>query len=310
MEINKSLRTTIWESTANQARKITWSGSKQTYFVARILVDKDLANDFYRAYAYFRWADNIVDGSSLSNEERINFINRQKRLIDSFYSKNLPHDLVPEEKILADLIAHDKSENSGLHSFIYNMFAVISFDASRKGKLVSQEELLNYIEILGKSVTDGLQYFIGNVHPYPNTENRYLAAKAAHITHLLRDMSEDIEDGFFNIPHEYVLKREFSLDELGSPWVRNWVRDQVEQARFYFSEGKRYLDSLEVFRCKLAGYWYCARFEIVLDAIERDAYYLRSTYKERQKISNGLKLFGLTMKILFQHIFRRRLSKK
>ena len=305
MEENKYLDTMIWESSAKQAREITWSGSKQTYFVARILVDKDLVDDFYRAYAYFRWADNIVDGSSLSNEERISFIKRQKRLIDSFYSKNFPDDLVPEEKILADLIARDKSENSGLHSFIYKMFAVISFDALRKGKLVSQEELLNYIDTLGTSVTDGLQYFIGNAHPYPNTENRYLAAKAAHITHLLRDLSEDIADGFFNIPNEYVLENEFGLDDLNSPWVRSWVRDQVEQARNYFSEGKRYLDSLEVFRCKLAGYWYCVRFEIILDAIERDGYNIQTTYNERQKIFFRIRLFGVAVKILFQHIFRR-----
>jgi len=182
------------------------------------------------------------------------------------------------------------------------MFAVISFDAYRKGNLVSQEEITNYIEILGKSVTNGLQYFIGNGHPYPDSKNRYLAAKAAHITHLLRDMTIDIADGFINIPREYVIAEGINLKEIDSSRLRNWVIDQVKQARMWFSEGKLYLDSLEVLRCKIAGYWYCARFEIVLDTIERDDYIIRSTYKERRSLINWFKFIWLTITIVHKHI--------
>lgn len=291
-----------WENTAIQSRKITWTSSKQTYFTARAVVDRELVDDFYRAYAYFRWADDIIDVFTKTNKERINFIKRQKELIDTLYSDGQPEELEKEEKILADLIRNDRSKNSGLQSFIRNMFAVISFDAYRKGNLVSQEEITNYIEILGKSVTNGLQYFIGNGHPYPDSKNRYLAAKAAHITHLLRDMTIDIADGFINIPREYVIAEGINLKEIDSSRLRNWVIDQVKQARMWFSEGKLYLDSLEVLRCKIAGYWYCARFEIVLDTIERDDYIIRSTYKERRSLINWFKFIWLTITIVHKHI--------
>lgn len=291
-----------WENTAIQSRKITWTSSKQTYFTARAVVDRELVDDFYRAYAYFRWADDIIDVFTKTNKERINFIKRQKELIDTLYSDGQPEELEKEEKILADLIRNDRSKNSGLQSFIRNMFAVISFDAYRKGNLVSQEEITNYIEILGKSVTNGLQYFIGNGHPYPESKNRYLAAKAAHITHLLRDMTIDIADGFINIPREYVIAEGINLKEIDSSRLRNWVIDQVKQARMWFSEGKLYLDSLEVLRCKIAGYWYCARFEIVLDTIERDDYIIRSTYKERRSLINWFKFIWLTITIVHKHI--------
>lgn len=291
-----------WENTAIQSRKITWTSSKQTYFTARAVVDRELVDDFYRAYAYFRWADDIIDVFTQTNKERINFIKRQKELIDTLYSDGQPAELEKEEKILADLIRNDRSKNSGLQSFIRNMFAVISFDAYRKGNLVSQEEITNYIEILGKSVTNGLQYFIGNGHPYPDSKNRYLAAKAAHITHLLRDMTIDIADGFINIPREYVIAEGINLKEIDSSRLRNWVIDQVKQARMWFSEGKLYLDSLEVLRCKIAGYWYCARFEIVLDTIERDDYIVRSTYKERRSLINWFKFIWLTITIVHKHI--------
>lgn len=291
-----------WENTAIQSRKITWTSSKQTYFTARAVVDRELVDDFYRAYAYFRWADDIIDVFTQTNKERINFIKRQKELIDTLYSDGQPEELEKEEKILADLIRNDRSKNSGLQSFIRNMFAVISFDAYRKGNLVSQEEITNYIEILGKSVTNGLQYFIGNGHPYSDSKNRYLAAKAAHITHLLRDMTIDIADGFINIPREYVIAEGINLKEIDSSRLRNWVIDQVKQARMWFSEGKLYLDSLEVLRCKIAGYWYCARFEIVLDTIERDDYIIRSTYKERRSLINWFKFIWLTITIVHKHI--------
>ena len=49
------------DSTASLARSITLAASKQTYYTARLLVDRDLVDDFFRAYAYFRWADDIVD---------------------------------------------------------------------------------------------------------------------------------------------------------------------------------------------------------------------------------------------------------
>jgi len=35
-----------WENTAIQSRKITWTSSKQTYFTARAVVDRELVDDF------------------------------------------------------------------------------------------------------------------------------------------------------------------------------------------------------------------------------------------------------------------------
>lgn len=291
--------------TAALAESITWTGSKQTYYTARLMVDKDLVDDFYRAYAYFRWADDFIDVSSKSNEERVYFIKRQRELIDRLYNDELPGDLTPEEDILATLISHDMEHNSGLQSFIHNMFAIIEFDAYRKGRLISQQELTWYTNCLGKSVIDGLQYFIGNGHPYPDTEDRYLASEAAHIAHLLRDTSLDTTDGFINIPREYLETHGIGPKDVDSPPFQAWVQGRVEQARKYFHEGKRYIEELEVLRCKIVGYWYCTRFEAVLDTIERDDYILRSAYDERRKLSTWLKIAWLVISTTLRHIIRR-----
>lgn len=293
------------DATAALAQSITWAGSKQTYYTARRMVDTELVNDFYRAYAYFRWADDIIDISAQSDDERVSFISRQRELIDRLYRNERPDDLTLEEEIVADLISRDTGESSGLQSFIRNMFAIIEFDAYRKGRLISQQELTWYSTRLGQSVTDGLQYFIGNGHPYPATEDRYLASIAAHIAHLLRDMVLDTADGFINIPREYLEAHGISPQDVDSPPFRAWVRQRVELAREYFREGKRYLDELDVLRCKIVGYWYCARFEGVLDTIERDGYILRARYDERRRLSTWLTIAWLGVAVTLRHIGRR-----
>ena len=288
-------------ATASMAKSITFNGSKQTYYTARLMVDKDLVDDFFRAYAYFRWADDIIDVSSITQEERLDFITRQRELIDGIYQNKSIGELSPEEEILAELIMNDRQKDSGLQSFIRNMFAIIEFDANRKGRLISLDELKWYSERLSRSVTDGLQYFIGNGHPYPKSANRYWAAIGAHIAHLLRDTLPDITDGFINIPREYLETHGITPEDITHPAFRAWVKDRVDQARRYFEEGQKYFNKLNVLRCKIVGYWYTARFMCVLDAIERDDYVLRETYNERRRLPSWLKIAWLGISLTLKH---------
>jgi phytoene/squalene synthetase len=286
------------------ARSITRTSSKQTYYTVRLLVDKDLVNDCYRAYAYFRWADDVVDDLSQSIDARVAFIRRQRELIDRLYRDQRSDDLTPEEELIADLITHNSGANSGLESFARNFLAILEFDAHRKGGLISQRELTWYSDCLGQAVTDCIQYFIGHGHPYPAAEDQYLAATAAHVTHMLRDMVHDVADGFINLPFEYLAAHGIGAQDFDSPPFRAWVRDRVELARRYFREGKRYIDQLDVLRCKLAAYWYYARFEGVLDTIERDGYLLRAEYRERRKLSTWLKMAWLGLSLTLRHVAR------
>ncbi len=311
------------DKTAELAQSITWAGSKQTYLTGRLMVDKDLVNDFYRAYAYFRWVDDLVDApasvkeyilvdedtsrdvSSSSADERISFIRRQREIIDRLYNNEKLEDLTSGEEILADLINHDRGKDSGLQSFIRNMFAIIEFDSFRMGSLIREIELTWYTNSVAKSVTDGLQYFVGNGHPYPITDMRYSAALAAHITHLLRDMLPDMKDGFINIPREYLEAHHITPDDVQSTPYRDWVRSRSELARELFQEGKSYLNEMNVLRTKIVGYWYCARFESVLDTIENDGYILRPVYDERSKISTWFKIAWLGFSVTVRHFIRR-----
>ena len=67
------------------ARSITRSASQQAYYTIYLLADHERVADAYRAYAYFRWVDDIVDAGSGSSLERSAFLEQQKSLLDKCY---------------------------------------------------------------------------------------------------------------------------------------------------------------------------------------------------------------------------------
>ncbi|MFC1583290.1 squalene/phytoene synthase family protein [Candidatus Neomarinimicrobiota bacterium] len=289
-------------STDILANEITRASSKQTYYTARFWVDNDLVDDFFRAYAYCRWVDDIIDISSTSDRERKTFMDRQQEIISRCYRNEPVEALLPEEQMVVDLIHNDRFENSGLQSFIRNVLTIIEFDAKRKGRLISQEELIWYTDCLGRGVIDGLQYFIGNGHPYPESSNQYLAAIAAHIIHLLRDTVQDTADGFINVPREYLELHKLNPADITHPLYIAWVEDRIKLARDYFVRGKQYINSLKVLRCRIVGLWYCSRFENVLNQIERNRFILRENF-DANKVRSLTKLGWLAIMTPLLHLF-------
>lgn len=260
------------------ARSITRASSRQSYFTIRYLADGDLVDDAFRAYAYFRWVDDVIDQNLTSRQARLDFIASQKDLICRGFAGQDMSTSVSEEKIVADLITGRKPEHDGLRSYLTNMMAVMEFDARRRGRLIGAAELQAYTGWLARGVMDGLDYFIDHSHPYPASPQRDLAVAAAHVVHMLRDTVEDVNAGYFNIPREMLDAAGISSHDMYSPAYRDWVRQRLELASAWFRMGKRYIGALGSFRSRLAGYAYCARFEAVLYRIKRDRFILREEY--------------------------------
>ena len=290
---------------ASLAKNITKSSSIQTYYTMLLLADKELVDECYKGYAYFRWVDDQIDIDINSLKTRLSFINRQKRIINDSYKGKKISGLSPEERLITELISSDTDKDSKLKSFIINFFKIIEFDAYRKDKDISEKNLDWYSETLGKAVTDCLQYFIGNKVNYPESKDRCKAAIAAHITHMLRDLREDIVNGYVNIPIEYLKKYKLKLDDINADAFVNFIKDRVTLARKYFKLGKKYIDSLPVLRCKIAGYWYHARFERILNIIERDNYILREDYSRGRSLPNFANLAWLTVEVSWRHFVKK-----
>lgn len=280
------------------AASITKAASKQTYYTVRCLVDRGRVPDAYRAYAYFRWVDDWLDGMGCEQAACRAFVARQQALIERCYKGEVPRDLTAEEELLVDLIRSDPMPNSGLQLYIRHMMAVMAFDAARRGQLVSQAALASYSRHLAIAVTEALHYFIGHDQAAPRSSARYLAATGSHITHMLRDACEDNAAGYFNIPSEFLARYGIGPQDVDSAPYRLWVQRRVRMARDCFKAGRAYLAQVENLRCRIAGYAYIARFEWVLDAIERDGYQLRSDYGERKRLGVGLRMSWSVLSLL------------
>lgn len=273
----------------NLAASITWSASKQTYYTVRFLVDRARVPDAYRAYAYFRWLDDRLDRAIPDEAERLAFVERQQQLVEACFQGKWPSNLEAEERLLVDLVRGKQEKDGGLEAYIRNMLAVMVFDARRRGRLISREELDEYTRCLATAVTEALHYFIGNGCAAPRGEARYLAASGAHIAHMLRDSLEDSAAGYYNIPREFLEARAIAADDVGHPAYRAWVRSRVRKARSCLEAGKAYLARVSNLRCRIAGYAYIARFEGVLDTMEREGYQLRARYSECTRLWTGIK---------------------
>lgn len=272
------------------ASSITKTASKQTYFTIRLLVDRERVEDAYRAYAYFRWVDDILDADSGSRSERKAFLQRQKALLERCYNGECPQGVGNQEKMLVELVQSTHRTNSGLGVYLRNMMLVMDFDTRRRGRLISQPELNEYTRWLASAVTEAMHYFIGNRCYAPRDETRYLAVTGAHITHMLRDTFDDVQAGYYNIPYEVLEANHIGPQDVRNDAYRAWVRSQVMSARQCFAAGRDYLVRVQNPRCRLAGFAYMARFEWLLDTIEREGFYLRPQYDERRSIVTGLQM--------------------
>jgi phytoene/squalene synthetase len=291
------------EMIPNPASLITKAASKQTYYTVRFLVDRDRVDDAYRAYAYFRWVDDVLDENSGSGSissvfektERRSFLERQKILLEKCYQGESPREANIHENMLVELVQGDLDKNSGLQSYLRNMMLVMDFDVRRRGRLISQAELSEYTRWLATAVTEALHYFIGHDRFAPNDDARYLAVSAAHIIHMLRDTFDDVQAGYFNIPHEVLEANHIGPQDVHSDAYRDWVRSRVQLARKYFEAGKGYYTRVQNPRGRLAGFAYIARFEWLLDTIEREGFYLRPEYNEIKSITTGLRMSWNTL---------------
>ena len=292
--------------TISPAASITKAASKQSYYTIRFLVDRPLVEDAYRTYAYFRWVDDLLDAASVSGAvpseaetaERKVFLQRQMSLLESCYRNESPGGLTVEEQMLADLVERDRDTHSGLGVYLHTMMVVMDFDLRRRGALISQAELDEYTRLLAVAVTEAIHYFIGHGEFAPRDETRYQAVTAAHIAHMLRDTYDDLADGYFNVPREVLEADRIGAQDIQSAAYRAWVKDRVQLARGLFKAGGVYFQRAQNLRHRLAGFAYTARFELLLDTMEKEGFHLRPHYKERKSLGYGLRMFWLTLSSL------------
>ena len=288
------------------AAAITKVASKQTYYTIRFLVDRPLVDDAYRAYAYFRWVDDVVDevtstGWDAGDTERLvrsRFLERQKNLLEACLNYEEPENIDPHEAMLVDLVRHADRADPRLVAYLRHMMLVMEFDVGRRGRLITSQELDDYTRWLAIAVSEGMHYFIGNGAPAPQDETRYLAVSGAHIVHMLRDTYADLRAGYFNAPREVLEAASIGPGDVRCDAYRAWVRERVQLARAYFEAGQSYFAHVQSRRHRLAGIAYMARFEWLIEALERNGFTLQAEYAQQRSVTTGLRMGGHVVSLL------------
>jgi phytoene/squalene synthetase len=283
---------------SNLASAITREASKQTYYTIGLLVDRPRVDDAYRAYAYFRWVDDVLDADAPSGSvagdaerfERLCFLDRQKSLLDQCLQGVVPRDANRHEAMLVELVGRADPLDPRLEAYLRHMMLVMDFDVRRRGRLVSQAELNEYTRWLATAVTEAIHYFIGNGAAAPHDETRYLAVSGAHILHMLRDTYEDVRAGYFNIPREVLEAYSIRPADVQTEAYRTWVEGRVKLARTHLDAGKAYFARVQSPRHRLAGLAYVARFEWLIETLEREGFRLRPRYAEGRSLGTGLRM--------------------
>ncbi|TFH31645.1 MAG: hypothetical protein E4G99_13725, partial [Anaerolineales bacterium] len=175
-------------ASATLAEMITKNSSMQSYITIQTLVPRPLRGDAFRAYAYFRWVDDLLDGNTLDAEQRFDFLVSQQELLSRCLQGQPPRDLSSGEWLLADLTQGPLKADPGLRIYLQDMMAVMAFDVERRHRRIHRQELIRYSRLLATAVTEAVYTFIGDRCGAPKTVARYLAADAAHIIHMLRDL--------------------------------------------------------------------------------------------------------------------------
>jgi phytoene/squalene synthetase len=288
--------------TPSLAAQITKAASKQTYYTIRFLVDRSRVADAYRAYAYFRWLDDVLDAESSSpsgqeeRAERLAFLDRQEALLDACIRGEAPRNVDPHEAMLVELVRHSEPADAGLRSYLCHMMRVMAFDARRRGRLISRLELDEYTRSLAVAVTDAMHHFIGHGSDDAlPTEDRYRAVTGAHIVHMLRDTEADLSAGYFNVPREVLEASSIGPHDVHCDAYRTWVRERVRQARAELAGGEAYFARLPSRRHRLAGLAYIARFRWLIDRLERDDFQVRPSYADAAGLTTTLRMAGSVM---------------
>jgi phytoene/squalene synthetase len=283
--------------TAGLASAITKAASSQTYYTIRLLVDRQLRSDAYRAYAYFRWVDDVLDAEARGDpaeeperSRRIAFLNRQQFLLSECLRGNPVKGANAYEGMLVDLLANAGPADTGLIGYVSHMMQVMDFDAHRRGQLVSEAALNEYTRWLAVAVTDAMGHFIGNGAATPDDERRYQAVSGAHILHMLRDTHADVRAGYFNVPRELVECSSIDPADVYSGAYRAWVASRVARARVCLEDGKEYFARVECRRHRLAGFAYIARFEWLIRTLGQDDFRLRPLYGGRKSLGTALRM--------------------
>jgi 15-cis-phytoene synthase len=193
----------------------------------------------YAAYAFCRWADDIVDEEGPRTEERRTRLDEWQHELDNCYGRTPAH---PITIALADALKHFAIPKSGFLALI----AGCKQDLVKK-RYETFDELLHYCELVAASISDISLSIFGYKTDAAIGHGRELST-ALQLTNVTRDIGDDLTRDRIYVPLEDL--RRFAVSEadlfgrVQNENMRRMIEFQIDRAESYFRAAEPLLGEL------------------------------------------------------------------
>lgn len=292
-----------FSSVTEFARVIAKKGQPKASKILDLLVDRPERDYINLCFAYLRWADDIVDNPNLPVNQKQEFIEHQKNLISLIYRKNSFEPSGIEEACLVYFSQYIISTgNLFLLDEVKNMVEALSMDVDRLADngVFSDAELDHYIELMSKSFFHILCFFSLPKERYK--EEFYLGAKFTTIALMIKDLEEDIDAGFINIPAEDIIR--YKLDVKNLKMDKNFSLCLAERIKYVFGILYKEASLLKYLPYKFRIFTYYSLIYRMIWVVRAKVYGYNLKYIYRQTFLGELKTYLISFFISINIFFK------
>ncbi len=233
------------------ARALTRARNGRAWWALWFAFSRHGLATFEALYAYFRWADDVVDAPDRREADVRAFVARQVRIV----AGQEPAESPGEQAIVAVLAGNDGDR---LRPVVEGMLAALHFDAHRGPRPISPVELERQVERVGDAFVTALWVCAGEPGPLPGGLAEL--ARAACFVHVLRDREIDRTLGYENRPP----------GPSGAPMAdAAWVPALAAEAEARFHKGEAALSAAMGWRTRWLLRGYAGRYRRALPAATR-----------------------------------------
>ncbi|MFP4632945.1 MAG: phytoene/squalene synthase family protein [Halobacteriales archaeon] len=253
----------------------------RTFYLATRFLPRQKREPTHVLYAFFRVADEIVDGDELSPAEQRNQLEEIRRQLFGQTEGR------PEVAAFDDMRRRHDLKDEDVRSFLDSM----EMDVSRQ-RYETYEQLEKYMDGSAAAVGRMMTAVMRPEDHEKAVEHASALGEAFQMTNFLRDVREDAEElGRVYIPSETLETHGADVEDVleleDSPAVRRSVADEIERAEELYREGVKGLNLLP------EG----CRFPVLLAAVLYSDYHRQiqklehAVVRERPELSSARKAY-------------------